>query len=229
MNIFYFGHSAFALAHEGHVVYIDPFLSGNPHTKGKAFPSGLDPETIIVTHGHGDHVGDAPQLSKRFQAPIVAVFELASILGSQGCSVVGCGAGGRVDHSWGWSRFVPAFHSSNYEGRYAGNAVGVVLNIGGVTVYHSGDTCVFGDMKLIGELYHPDIALLPIGSHFTMDVYEAAAASKMLGAKYVVPMHYNTFPQVQADPQEFKRLVEAQGNTQVQIMPAMTAWEPKLP
>ena len=225
MKITYFGHSAFALQDGSQGILIDPFLSGNSHFRGKSLPKDLTISTIIATHGHGDHIGDAVALSLKHRAPIVAVAELAGLLAAKGCSTIACGVGGKIEHSWGWSRFVPACHSSDFEGKYAGNAVGVVCNIGGITVYHAGDTCLFGDMKLIGEMYKPDVALLPIGSCFTMDIYEATKAAEFLGAKTVIPMHYNTFPAVKADPEEYRLAVEGQGLARVEIMPVLGSLE----
>ena len=225
MRIHYFGHSAFALEDGGNAVLIDPYLNGSPHMKGRSLPSEFKIKTIIATHGHGDHLGDAPALSKQHRAPIVAVAELAGLLSAKGCPTISCGLGGKISHEWGWSRFVPAFHSSSYEGQYAGNAAGVVVNIGGVTVYHAGDTCLFGDMALIGERYKPQVAMLPIGSGYTMDIQDAAYAAKLLGCPWVIPMHYNTFAQVKADPSEFKKQVESQTTSQVRVMQPLDCWE----
>ncbi|MBQ7567678.1 metal-dependent hydrolase [bacterium] len=224
MRLHYFGHSAFALENGEHAVLIDPFLKGNPHMKGHSLPASLKLSTIIATHGHDDHLGDAPLLAKQHQAPIVAVAELATMLAAKGCPTIPCGVGGKIEHPWGWSRFVPAFHSSSFEGKYAGNAVGVVVHMDGVTVYHAGDTCIFGDMKLIGELYRPHIALLPIGSCFTMDISEAVQAAKLIGPKWAVPMHFNTFPKVNADPLQFKAEAEANTACQVHIMQPLDTW-----
>lgn len=219
MKIHYFGHSALALEADGHCAILDPFISGNPHMHGKPLPKELKIDNIILSHAHNDHSGDAEVLSKKFAAPITAVFELAEHFSQRGCKVIACGLGGRIDYNWGWSRFVPAFHSSSLDGQPMGNAAGIVLNIGGITVYHAGDTCVFGDMKLIGQLYKPQVAFLPIGGHFTMDIFEAKMAAQLLGAPLVVPIHYGTFPPVAADPQEFRRQVEAdQANIKVKVI-----------
>ncbi|MGM9998949.1 MAG: metal-dependent hydrolase [Candidatus Bruticola sp.] len=221
MKLHYFGHSAFALEYNEHqAVIIDPFISGNPHMKGKNLPSGLTFSHILLTHGHGDHSGDAESLAKLHGAEVVAPFELASILGGKGISAFPCALGGKLTFPWGWMRLVPATHSSSYEGKFAGPAVGLIINIDGLTVYHSGDTGLFGDMELIGRRYNPDLALLPIGGTFTMDIEEALEAVKMIKPKTAVPMHFNTFPVVQADPQNFKQLVEAETETKVIVMAA---------
>ncbi|MDO5295117.1 MAG: metal-dependent hydrolase [bacterium] len=225
MKIHYFGHSAFALESGEHTVLIDPYISGNPHMQGRSLPAGLKVSSIIATHGHGDHLGDAPALSKQHRAPITAVAELAGLLAAKGCPTVSCGLGGKIQYEWGWSRFVPAFHSSSFEGQYAGNAAGVIISIGGVIVYHAGDTCLFGDMKLIGERYKPQVAMLPIGSGYTMDIQDAAYAAQLLNAPWVIPMHYNTFAQVNADPQVFKETAEAQTASKVHVMQPLEIWE----
>ena len=216
MQVHYFGHSAVALSQGEHTVLVDPFLAHNP-LFGK-MPDFAHLSTIVCTHGHEDHVGDAVELSKKYGAPVVGVYELANHLESLGATAIPCGLGGRVNHAWGWSKLVPAFHSSSHGGKYTGQPAGVILNFGEVTVYHAGDTCVFGDMKLIAELYHPDIALLPMGGHFTMDIHEAVKAVELLSPNLVIPMHFGTFPPLSEDPAEFKRQVEAKGLASVRIL-----------
>lgn len=216
MKVRYFGHSAVAFTRGVHTVLVDPFLTGNP-LFGK-MPSDLTVSTIVCSHGHEDHVGDAVDISKTSGAPVVAVFELANHLESLGAKTIACGMGGRVNHDWGWSKMVPAFHSSSYGGKYMGMPCGVILNFGDVTVYHAGDTCVFGDMKLIAELYKPDVALLPMGGQFTMDIFEAVKAVELIKPKVVIPMHYGTWPPLSEDPADFKRQVEGKGLANVQVM-----------
>ena len=226
VRIHYFGHSAFALETEDkQAVIIDPFITGNPHMQGKSLPKGLVFSHILLTHGHGDHSGDAESLAKLHGATVVAPFELANLLASKGVKSFPCALGGKLEFPWGWMRLVPATHSSSFEGKYAGASVGIVLHIGGVTIYHSGDTGLFGDMELIGKRYNLDLALLPIGGTFTMDIEEAVEAVKMLKPKEVIPMHFNTFPVVKADPQQFKHLVEEETGKKVQVMAAGDIYE----
>lgn len=224
MKFHYYGHSTMAISEGSHTVVFDPFLSGNP-MMGE-IPTDLKPSTIILTHGHEDHVGDSVELSKKHGAPVVAVFELANHMESLGAKTIPCGLGGRVNHDWGWSKFVPAFHSSSYGGKYMGMPAGCVVNIGGRTVYNAGDTCIFSDMKLIAELYKPEIALLPIGGHFTMDLFEAVKAVEFIQPKIVIPMHYNTWEPISEDPQKFKAEVEKNTQARVQVMSARSVWEP---
>ena len=219
MNVHYDGHSASGLSHEGVSRLFDPFFTGNPAAKGS--PADLSPQTILLTHGHEDHVGDTEEIAKRAGSKVVAIHELANLLGEKGLDVIGCGMGGRVKHSWGWSKLVPAFHSSSYGGKYTGMPTGIVVDFAGVRVYNTGDTCVFGDMKLIAEMYQPEVLILPVGGHYTMDVYEAKKAIELVGPKAVIPVHYNTWPPLEIDVQAFKAEVEsAQAGVRVHVLAA---------
>lgn len=205
MDIKYIGHSAFEIKLKDNSVLIDPFVSINPKYDWRA--SNIT--DIFVTHGHGDHLGQAIEIAKEKDATISAVFELGKYCEEQGCKAKTVGLGGWIDYDWGRAVFVPAFHTSSLpDGRYAGVAAGVILDVEGVRIYHAGDTALTSEMKTIKELYRPNIAMLPIGGYYTMDVEHAAMAAHWVGAQTVIPMHYNTFPQIQADLQRFNALLQ---------------------
>ena len=206
MDIHYLGHSAFEIITNGKKILIDPFLACMPDYK----PENI--YNIFVTHGHGDHLGSAIDISSKTGAPITAVFELANYCAKKGAKVIDMGLGAWKDYSWGRAILVPAFHSSSTpDGIYAGNPCGVVFEIEGKTIYHAGDTCLNSEMKVIGELYQPDIAILPIGGKYTMDIEHAVKASEWLGASTIIPMHYNTFDAISVDIEDFKRQVREVG------------------
>jgi len=203
------GHAAFRVdTPGGKRVYVDPFLSGNP----KCPESEKEPERvdiIALTHGHGDHVGDTLDLVKKHSCTIVAPVELAWWLQGQEIeNVHDPNKGGTVAVDGLKFTMTNAFHSSsNTEGTYMGEPCGIVLTLeDGTKVYFAGDTCVFGDMQLIGRIYSPDVAVLPIGGHYTMDPNEAAVALELLGTKRCVPCHWGTFPLLAGTPQELKQL-----------------------
>lgn len=210
MDIHYLGHSAFEIITNGKKILIDPFLACMPDYK----PENI--YNIFVTHGHGDHLGSAIDISSKSGAPITAVFELANYCAKKGAKTIDMGLGSWRNYSWGRVILVPAFHSSSTpDGQYAGNACGVVFEIEGKTIYHAGDTCLNSEMKVIGELYQPDIAMLPIGGKYTMDIEHAVKASEWLGASTIIPMHYNTFDAISVDIDDFKRQIREVGKIPV--------------
>lgn len=215
VDLKYIGHSAFEIKNEDKAVLIDPWVDKNEN-----FNWHEEPITdIILTHGHGDHLGNAVEIAKEKDIEITAVAELAAYLEKkEKVKTKSIGLGAWINYSWGRAVFLPAFHSSSLpNGTYAGVAASVLLDVDGVRIFHAGDTCLTGEMKTIRELYAPQIALLPIGGNYTMDVEHAAMAAKWLGVRTVIPMHYGTFPEIEADLQRFAQLI-AVGNTACQIL-----------
>lgn len=210
MSITYLGHSAFEINTQGSKILIDPFLVKSPSYDY----SGVT--DIFVTHGHADHLGSAIEISKKTGAKITAIFELANYCATKGAYVNGINLGSWIDYDWGKVIAVPAFHSSSTpEGIYAGCPCGFVFEIGGKTIYHAGDTCLNSEMKTIGEIYQPDVAILPIGGQYTMDIEAAVIASEWLGVSGVIPMHYNTFEAINVDIAEFERQIREKGKMPV--------------
>ncbi|MGB2875483.1 MAG: metal-dependent hydrolase [Gaiellaceae bacterium] len=203
------GHASFRLdSPGGKRIYVDPWLSNPKCPDSEKEPERID--VIAITHGHSDHVGETVELSKRFKPDVVAMVELKGWLGGQGAElddVPGPNKGGTVEAAGVKFTLVNAFHSSSSnDGDYLGEAAGLVLGFeNGTTIYFAGDTCVFGDMQLIGRIYSPDVAVLPIGGHFTMDPREAGVALELLGAKSCIPCHYGTFPLLTGTPDELRR------------------------
>ena len=212
MSVFinYIGHSGFYVAAGDAGVLIDPFITHNPSAVWLIKYENV--RDILLTHGHSDHLGDAIQISREHGVPLTAVFELARYCSDNGANASGVNIGARVAINGGFAKFFPAFHSSSTpEGEYAGMPASIMLELNGVRVYHAGDNCLNMEMKVIGETMPPDIALLPIGDTFTMGIDDAIVAAKWLGAKTVIPMHYNTFPAIVADEEEFKCKAEDVG------------------
>lgn len=213
MNITFYGHSCLLVEHDGKRVLIDPFLSGN--SLSVISPDEIKADAIVLTHGHSDHFGDTPEIAARNNCPVIAVFELAEICRDKGLKSHGMSIGGAYSFDGFCVKLTPAVHSSSLRDGdsilYAGEAAGVLLTMGGKTLYHAGDTALFSDMKLIGELHDIDVAALPIGDNFTMGPEEAVLAAEWVRPKTVVPIHYNTFPIVSQDPLAFQAAVEAKG------------------
>jgi L-ascorbate metabolism protein UlaG (beta-lactamase superfamily) len=210
MKLTWFGHSAVRAENGNHVILIDPFLSQNPKFKGPVDEAARGATHVVLTHGHDDHVGDAVEICKKTGAELVAVYELAMFLAGKGAGKVQPGnPGGTIDLGGGVSAsFVKAFHSSstseNGQTIYLGNPCGVVVEGLGKTLYHMGDTEIFGDMALVEELFAPKIGFVPIGDRFTMGAKSAALACKKYFAfDAVIPIHYGTFPIIDQDPSKF--------------------------
>ncbi|HLU23060.1 metal-dependent hydrolase [Lederbergia graminis] len=211
MKVSYHGHSVVKIITEGKEILIDPFITGNELTDLQADKE--NPDVIILTHGHGDHVGDTVELAKRSNALVIAPNELATYLSWQGLNTHPMHIGGAYQFDFGKVKYTPAFHGSaiitdDKQIIYMGMPAGVLFMAEGKTIYHAGDTALFSDMKLIGERHPIDLAFLPIGDNFTMGPEDAAVAASFIKAKKVVPIHYNTFPPIKQDPQTFIELLE---------------------
>ncbi len=210
MKLTYYGHSAFLLQNGSTNILIDPFLDGNPLSPVHA--EQVSAHYIIVTHGHGDHLGDAIPIAKRCNATIIAINELADYVASKGAKAHNMHIGGSYEFPFGRIKFTIAHHGSCApDGTYTGNPSGVLITINGKTIYHTGDTGLFYDMKLIGEMNPVDVMLLPIGDNFTMGIDDAVKAVELTNPKFVIPMHYNTFPIIHADPNLFLQKIQAKG------------------
>ena len=219
MEINYIGHSTVELVDGDTRVLVDPFLAPN-NPAAKVSADDVDPTHVVITHAHQDHFADAIAVGKRTGAAYVAISELANVLDEQGIQDFSDpNLGGTVEFDWGWARMVQAFHTNTApDGTAVGQAAGYVINIGGTTIYHLGDTCLFSDLKLIAERTPPDVALVPIGGHYTMDRQDGALAAGLIGAPTVIPMHYNTFPAIEADAEAFKSDVESKTTSTVVIL-----------
>ena len=210
MNIKYLGHSGFQFECCMKYVVVDPFISGNPLAKTSV--RDIKCQDILITHGHGDHIGDAITIAKNNKAKITAIFEIANYCANQGVETIGMNFGGKIKYDWGSAILTPATHSSQLpNGEYAGAAGSYVIEMCGHKIYHAGDTGLHYNMKMVKEVYKPDLALLPIGDHFTMGIDDAVIAAEWLGVKHVIPMHYNTFPPIQADPNEYAAKLKDKG------------------
>jgi L-ascorbate metabolism protein UlaG (beta-lactamase superfamily) len=217
MEIRFLGHACFELSDGDTRVLVDPWLTGNP--KAAAAASELNPTHIFLTHGHQDHYGDIVDIAKRTGAQCVAMVEIAGELEQEGVeNVVNPNIGGTVEFDGGWVRLVPAWHSSTTPKGTVNTPAGLVINLGGKTVYHLGDTGLFSDLQLVKARDHVDVALMCIGGHFTMDRHDAVTAAEWVGADTVIPCHYNTFPPIETDDQAFKSDVESKTSSNVVIL-----------
>ena len=211
MKLKYFSHSSFQITTDGgHTLLIDPFLDDNPTSPIKSDEVSAD--FIVLTHAHGDHLGDAFKIAKRTDPLFICVNELANYCISKGFRAHNMHIGGSFAFDFGMLKFTIAHHGSmTPDNTYGGEPAGVVLGIDGKILYHTGDTGLFYDMKLVGEMNALDYMLLPIGDNFTMGITDAVKAVELADPIVAIPMHYNTFPVIEADPEEFKAKVEAIG------------------
>jgi L-ascorbate metabolism protein UlaG (beta-lactamase superfamily) len=218
MEIRFLGHACFELSEGDTRVLIDPFLTGNP--KAAASPEEVEPTHLFLTHGHPDHYGDVEEIAKRTSPEVVAIAEIANELGDAGVeNLYDPNLGGTVKFDWGWVKLVPAWHTSTTPKGMVNTPAGLLIQIGGKTVYHVGDTALFSDLKLVAGRGDPiDVALVPIGGHYTMDRIDAVTACEFIGAGTVIPCHYDTFPPIETDAQAFKSDVEAETSSRVEVL-----------
>ncbi len=220
VRIVYHGHSNLEIHSGPHRIQVDPYYDDNDLADCKA--KDVSPTHILLTHAHSDHSGDVQQIAKRTGAPIASNYEIATYYEKKKLKVVAMNHGGGMDFEFGRATYTIAFHTSSFEdGTYGGEPGGWVVETGGKVIYHAGDTALFGDMRLIGELWPQiDLACLPIGDCFTMGPAHAIRAAEMLKPKAVLPIHYNTFPQIKQDPHAFARELEKRTGIQAHPLKA---------
>jgi L-ascorbate metabolism protein UlaG (beta-lactamase superfamily) len=218
MEIRFLGHAAFELSDGSTSVLIDPFLTGNP--KAAVSADELAPQAILLTHGHADHFGDTVSIAKRTSCEVVAIVEIANELSAEGIAGVhDPNLGGTVSFDWGSVKLEPAWHTSTTPGGTVNTPAGLLVRFGGKLIYHLGDTALFSDLQLIAKRAGAiDVALVCVGGHYTMDRHDAVEAARLVGAKQVIPCHYDTFPLIETDVQAFKSDVESAGISEVVVL-----------
>lgn len=203
LTITFLGHSGFLFNDGTNILCVDPFLTGNELATHSA--DEIECSYIALTHGHDDHTADAVSIAQRNGATVIAPFELANLIADEGVETVEMGnPGGRVYTDFGYVAFTPAIHSSSYKGQYAGPATGLIIRMGDKCIYHAGDTALFSDMKLIGEVAKPDVSCIPVGDRFTMNPKLGSRAAEYVAAPISIPIHYKTFPLLVDDISEFQ-------------------------
>src|SRR4051812_49587604 len=210
MDITWLGHSAFTIQSGDTDILIDPFLTGNP--KASTTADAVNPNHILLSHGHQDHYGDVVDIAKRTKADVVAPTEIANELQSEHGveNVFDPNIGGTVTFDWGWVKMTPAWHTSTTPKGTVSTPMGLLINLEGKVVYFTGDTALFSDMQLVARRGDGvDIAILPIGGHYTMDRHDAVTAIEFISPKTVIPCHFGTFPPIETDAEAFKADVEA--------------------
>ncbi len=222
-KITWFGHAALGLETGGYRLLVDPFLSGNP--AASASPESVSADFVLITHGHGDHVGDAVQIAKRSNALVISNFEICNWIAKQGVKTHAQHLGGGFRHPFGYLKLTLALHGSALpDGSYGGNPAGFLLTtLDGQKIYMAGDTGLFGDMRLIGE-EGIDLAVLPIGDNYTMGPADALRAVKLIAPQHVIPIHYDTFPLIAQDVQGWAQQVEQETDSKVHILKPGESW-----
>ena len=217
MQIQFLGHAAFALEHDGKTVLVDPFLTGNP--KAGATADEVAADAIFLTHGHSDHLGDTVDIAKRTGATVVAIVELAAELRESGVeNIIDPNIGGTADLGWASVRLTPAWHTGTTPGGTVHTPAGLVIEMGDKRIYFAGDTGLFSDLALPAKRGHIDLAVVPIGGHYTMDRFDAVVAADFIQADQIIPDHYNTFPPIETDAQAFKADVQNAGHAEVIVL-----------
>ncbi|HEX6023443.1 MAG TPA: metal-dependent hydrolase [Solirubrobacter sp.] len=217
-DVRWLGHSAFHLSGGGADVLVDPFLTGNPTAAASA--DELPADAILLTHGHGDHLGDAVGIAKRTGATVLAIVELAAEIEAAGVrNVANPNLGGTIRFDWGWVKLTPAWHTAVSPSGTPHMPAGLLIHYGGHLIYHLGDTALFSDLKLVARRGdRVELALVPIGGHFTMDRFDAVTAVEFVQPFQTIPIHYNTFPPIETDAQAFKADVEQAGYSEVIVL-----------
>lgn len=222
MTLTFLGHAGVQIRHGDHEILIDPFVTGNPLAVTDV--ASLSPSHIVLTHAHADHVGDTVAIARRCGAAVVAAVEVVGGLASEGVVGVGMNVGGGADFPFGRLTFTPAWHSSSFaDGRYGGTPMGVVLQLPGLTLFHAGDTALFSDLQLLAR-FDIDVAMLPIGDHFTMGPDDALQAVRWLRPRIVVPIHYDTFPPIRQDAAAFAERVRSETDAEPLLLVPGESW-----
>lgn len=216
MDITFLGHATFTLTDGSTTLLVDPFLDQNPVASVKA--DEVEATTILLTHGHFDHHADTVAIAKRTGANVIAIKELADEVAQDDIEVADPNFGGKVDQPWGSVRLLPAWHSGTTPKGTIHPPAGLLIELGGKRVYFTGDTSLFTDLQLAKRYGRIDLCVLPIGGHYTMDQFDAVTAAEWIGADAYIPCHYDTFPPIEADAEQFKKDVQDGGFGEVHVL-----------